>query len=251
MKTLTAADVMQNDVLSVNSDTGVVEAARTMLRHKISGLPVIDWSRRLVGILTEGDLLRRSEIGTERHRSNWLELLLGPGRGAEEYTAEHARKVSEVMSDQVVAVGPDMPLSEVVALMEKHHIKRVPVLDGERLIGIVSRADLLRALVDAAAKIDAAPMSDKEIREQILRAINSEQWSPRATINVDVANGVVTLHGCIIDNRERAALTVLAENVPGVAKVVDEMVWIEPLSGMVLEPNATKSGPGAASTGNR
>jgi CBS domain-containing protein len=238
MKPLTAADVMHNDVLSVNLDTSVVEAARTMLRHKISGLPVIDWSRRLVGILTEGDLLRRSEIGTERHRSNWLELLLGPGRVAEEYTAEHARKVSEVMSDQVVAVRPDTPLSEVVALMEKHHIKRVPVLDGERLIGIVSRADLLRALIDAAGQTDAAPASDTQIRERILSAIDNERWSPRATINVDVANGVVTLHGCITDERERAALTVLAENVPGVTKVVDEMVWIEPLSGMVLEPNA-------------
>lgn len=236
MKTLLAADVMQKAVLTVHSDVTVIEAARTMLQHRISGLPVIDAKDRLVGIVTEGDLLRRSETGTERHRSRWLELLLGPGRAAEEYAMANAREVSEVMSDQIVSVAPTAPLDEVVAQMERHHIKRVPVMDEDRLVGIVSRADLLRALVEATSKPESAPSSDDHIRNLILAEIDRQLWSPRATINVEIRDGAVELRGCITDERERAALKILAENVPGVKKVVDHLIWIEPLSGMVIEP---------------
>lgn len=237
MKTLTAADVMQNDVLTANADTTVAEVARTMLRHKISGVPVVDWQRRLVGIVTEGDLLRRSEIGTERHRARWLDLLRS-GRAAEEYMLAHARKVSEVMTDQVVAASADTPLSEIVAMMEENNIKRVPVLDGETLLGIVSRADILRALIDASVPVATKPATDAQIREQIQNGIDQAQWSSRASIEVDVAGGIVAFDGCITDERERAALIVLAENVPGVKKVVDHLIWIEPLSGMVIDPHA-------------
>ena len=242
MKALRAGDVMQTNVVTTNGDVSVTDAALTMLRHKISGLPVIGWDRRLIGIVTEGDLLRRAEIGTERHRAAWLELLRGPGRAAEEYTAAHARKISEVMSDrEVVAVKPDTPLSEVVELIEKHKIKRVPVVtDDGRVLGIVSRADFLRALVDAAPADVATPGSDAQIRDQILTAIDREKWSPRATINVMVTDGTVELNGCIIDDRERAAMIVLAENVPGVKKVVDHLVWVEPMSGMVMVPPSSE-----------
>lgn len=236
MKQLTAADIMQHDVLTVNVDSTIAEAARAMLRNKISGLPVIDWRRKPVGIVTEGDLLRRSEIGTERHRSRWLQLLLGPGRAAAEYTTEHARKVSEIMTDKLVVVGADTPLGDVVAAMEKNHIKRVPVLRGGELIGIVSRADLLRALVEASTPAAPAGVDDAQLRDSILRAIDRQEWSPRATVNVVVKNGAVELRGCITDERERAALVVLAENVPGVRSVVDHLIWIEPLSGMVVAP---------------
>lgn len=236
MKSLTAADVMQSDVLTVNSDASIVDAAIMMLRNKISGLPVIDWRHTLVGIVTEGDLLRRREIGTERRHAHWLELLRGPGRGAAEYTSAHARKVSEVMSDRLVTVAADAPLADVVALMEQHRIKRVPVLAGDKLVGIVSRADLLRAVIDASPPENETAADDVQIRERILTAIDREEWSPRATINIAVKNGVVELTGCLTDDRERAALIVLAENVAGVKKVVDQMVWVEPLSGMVIEP---------------
>ena len=237
MKPLTAADVMQNDVLTVNLHASVADAARTMLRNRISGLPVIDWEGRLVGIVTEGDLLRRHEIGTERRRSHWLELLLGPGKRA----AEHGPGVCDIMSGQVVAVAPETPLGEVVRVMEQNHVKRVPVLQGKKLIGILSRADLLRVLVDAAAASRATVADDVQIREQIRRALDRERWSPRDTIKFDVRNGVVTLGGVITDDRERAALVVLAENVPGVAKVVDQLLWVEPHSGMVLEPSAREA----------
>jgi CBS domain-containing protein len=247
MKTPTAADVMQSDVLTVNADSSVAETARMMLCHKISGVPVLDSQRRLVGIVTEGDLLRRSEIGTERHRARWLDLLRS-GRAAEDYMLAHGRKVSEVMSDQVVAASPDTALGDVVSLMEENNIKRVPVLDGDKLLGIVSRADILRALVDASAPVAMRPTTDAQIREQIQNGIDQAEWSSRASIKVDVAGGVVSLDGCITDERERAALTVLAENVPGVNKVVDHLIWIEPLSGMVIDPHAGESPADAPQT---
>jgi CBS domain-containing protein len=248
MKPLTAADVMQKGALTVASDADIVDAAMTMLRNKISGLPVINQSHTVVGIITEGDLLRRVEIGTERRRAHWLELLLGPGREAAEYTATHARKVSNVMTDRVITVTADAPLADVVALMEQHHIKRLPVLMGDALIGIISRADLLRALVDAFPK-EATAADDAQIRESILKALDREEWWPRATINVGVENGIVELTGCVTDDRERTALVILAENVPGVAKVVDHISWVEPLSGILTDITSSDR-PNNADAGN-
>ena len=251
MKPLTAADVMQKGVLTVDDDAGIVEAAMIMLRNNISGLPVIDRRHTLVGIITEGDLLRRIEIGTERLHARWLQLLLGPGREAAEYTAVHARKVFEVMTDRVITVAADAPLADVVTLMEKHRIKRVPILMGDRLIGIVSRADLLRALIDAFPQDTAKAADDTQIRESILKALDQEQWWPRATINVSVKNGVVELTGCITDDRERTALTVVAENAPGVRKVVDHMSSVDPLSGTVtFIRNRDGADDGDAGNGN-
>jgi len=149
-----ASDVMSRNILSVGRDAAIAEAIRLMLDNRISGLPVIDTAGRLVGILTEGDLLRRSETGTERHRPRWLEILMGPGRLAGEYVRTHGRKVAEIMTRDLVSVTPDTPLDEIVALMERRRIKRVPVLDGDTPVGIVSRADLLRAL---AARSKCSP----------------------------------------------------------------------------------------------
>src|SRR6516225_6319832 len=125
---MNASDVMTRTVLSVRPDATIAEAIRLMLDHRISGLPVIDDAGRLIGILTEGDLLRRSETGTERHRPRWLEILMGPGRMAGEYVRTHGRKVGEIMTREIVSVTPESGLHEIVALMERHRIKRVPVL---------------------------------------------------------------------------------------------------------------------------
>ncbi len=171
MKPLTAADVMQKRVLTVDSSAEIVEAAMIMLRNKISGLPVIDKHHTLVGIITEGDLLRRVEIGTERRGVHWLERLIGPEREAVEYAAAHARKVFNVMTEGVITVAADAPLADVVTLMEQHRIKRVPVLMGEVLVGIVSRVDLLRALVDAFPREGGEPPDDTQIRESIRRRL--------------------------------------------------------------------------------
>jgi CBS domain-containing protein len=232
---MNAADVMTRNILSVRPDAAIGEAIKLMLDNRISGLPVIDEAGRLVGILTEGDLLRRGETGTERHRPRWLEILMGPGRLAEEYVRTHGRKIGEVMTRDPVCVSPATPLKEVVQLMERRRIKRVPVLDGDVPVGILSRADLLRGLAGALDGIPAAPASDEEIRECILAELARAAWVPRDGIAITVENGVVDLNGVILDEKERAALRVAAENVPGVRAVEDHLVWVEPVSGTVID----------------
>jgi CBS domain-containing protein len=232
---MNASDVMTCTLLSVRPDATVAEAIRTMLDNRISGLPVIDEAGRLVGILTEGDLLRRGETGTERQRSRWLEILMGPGRLAGEYVRTHGRKIGEVMTRDVVSVTPDTPLKEVVELMERHRIKRVPVLDGEVLVGILSRADFLRAVLGALQEEESPATNDGEIRERILAELARSAWVPRDGIAITVENGVVDLKGVILDEKERAALRVAAENVPGVRAVEDHLVWVEPVSGTIID----------------
>ena len=240
---MNAADLMSTDVMTLNTEMNVIDAARTMLRHRISGLPVLDWQGKLIGMLTEGDLLRRSETGTGRHRARWLELLLGPGRAAEDFTAAHARKVGEVMTERVISVAPDTPLDEVVTAMERHRVRRIPVVAEGRLVGILSRADLLRGLVAQSEMVAAAPGGDEEIRGRVLAELRRQSWAPLAAINVAVKNGVVELRGSVTDDRERAALTVLCENIPGVTAVVDHLVFVEPLSGMVVGPEDAPAAP--------
>jgi len=232
---MNASDVMTRTLLSVRPDATVAEAIRTMLDNRISGLPVIDEAGRLVGILTEGDLLRRGETGTERQRSRWLEILMGPGRLAGEYVRTHGRKIGEVMTRDVVSVTLDTPLKEVVELMERHCIKRVPVLHGEVLVGILSRADLLRALLGALQEEESPATNDGEIRERILGELAKAAWMPRDGIAITVENGVVDLNGVILDEKEREALRVAAENVPGVRAVEDHLVWVEPVSGTIID----------------
>ncbi len=145
-----AEDVMTRDVISVVPDATVLEAARLMLQHHISGLPVVDEGGKLVGVLSEGDFLRRRETRTEHKRSRWLEFLMGPGRIAAEYSHSHGSKVSEVMTTDVQTVADDTPLEEIVELMERKRIKRVPVLCGEQLVGIVTRSNLMHAMVSMA-----------------------------------------------------------------------------------------------------
>jgi len=234
-----ASDVMSRNILSVGRDAPIAEAIRLMLDNQISGLPVIDTAGRLVGILTEGDLLRRSETGTERHRPRWLEILMGPGRLAGEYVRTHGRKVEEIMTRDLVSVTPDTPLDEIVALMERRRIKRVPVLDGDVPVGIVSRADLLRALARSLEVQPVAVAGDDEIRERILAELAKVSWVPRDGLTITVTDGVVGLDGVILDEKEREALRVAAENAPGVRAVEDRLAWVEPVSGTIIDAPQT------------
>jgi CBS domain-containing protein len=233
-----AADVMTREPMSVTPQTTIVEAAQLMLQHRISGLPVTDAKGEIVGVVTEGDLLRRAETGTERHRSTWLTFLVGPGGLAGDYASTHARKVSEVMTRDVAVVAPSHELAVVVGLMEKHRIKRVPVVEKGKLVGIVSRADLVRALVQSLTQEAVAhaheSIADETIHDRILEIVNKEPWGPRFSIDVSVKAGVVDLHGTITDDRERTALIVAAEGVAGVKAVKDHVVWVEPTSGFVV-----------------
>jgi len=227
-------EVMTSPVISVPSDGSISQAIELMLQRRISGLPVVDQGGRLVGIVTEGDFLRRAETGTQRQRPRWLEFLIGPGRLADEYTRTHGRRVHDVMTADPVTVSEETPIEEVVQIMEKHRIKRLPVLREQKLVGIVSRANLLHALAGVASDIKPVTTSDEAIREQLLAELGRQSWAPAALINAIVKQGVVELWGTITDERERQAIIVAAENVPGVKGVRDHLVWIEPNTGTVI-----------------
>ena len=229
-----AQDIMTWPVISITPDAPVQSAIRLMLQHRISGVPVVEKDGRLVGMLTEGDLLRRSETGTERRRPRWLEFLLGPGRLAGEYTHTHGRKVEEIMTADPIVIDDQLPVQDVVEVMEKNHIKRVPVMRGNVMVGILSRANLVQALASVADSVPATTADDAAIRDKLLSEIDHQPWAPKGLINVTVKNAIVELWGSITDEREREALHVLAENMAGVKEVRDHLSWVEPMSGMVM-----------------
>ena len=241
-----ASDIMSARVISIAPDAGVLEAIRVMLQNHISGLPVIDQAGTLVGVVTEGDFLRRSETGTERKRPRWLEFLLGPSRLASEYVHTHARKVEEVMTREPITITEDAPLDKVVQLMERRRIKRLPVVRGSKVVGIVSRANLLHALASLGAAAPPPAKSDVAIRQQLLAEFDKQTWAPVALIDAVVKDGVVELWGTITEEAQGEGLKVLAENIPGVKSVVSHLTWIEPMSGMVIsEPEETKEAKAA------
>ena len=231
---MSASDVMTRNVASIGRDAPIGDAIRLMLDHRISGLPVVDGSGKVVGMLTEGDLLRRAETQTERQRPRWLELLLGPGRLADEYVRTHGRKVGEIMTEDLVSVAEDTPLAKIVQLMERRRIKRLPVLRGDALVGIVTRADLMRALGQLVDKEPISASDDDEIQKCVLAELARTAWAPRAGITVVVTDGIVELDGAITNEKAREAVRVAAENVPGVKSVRDRLVWVEPVSGTVI-----------------
>jgi hypothetical protein len=176
----------------------------------------------------------RAETGTQTQRPRWLEFLVGPGRLAEDYARSHGRKVADVMTTEPVTVNEDTPLDEVVRLMEKRQVKRLPVIRDDRLVGIVSRANLLHALAALAPEATPSAVDDSAIREQLLAELQKQPWAPTVLLDVAVRNGVVELWGSITDERERQALVVAAENIPGVKAVRDHLAWVDATSGMVF-----------------
>lgn len=233
-----AADLMTADVVTVDEDATVQEAAALMLRHHISALPVVDRTGKLVGIVSEGDLMRRAELGTERERSWWLELLTANRDLATDYAKAHGRKVGEVMTRKVITAAPDTPLNEIALLLEKHGIKRVPILDHGRLVGIVARANLLQALAGLTLA-KPAPKADKdaEIREEVLARLKAAPWRPWL-LNVTVHDAVVDLWGIADGAEEKTAAGVVAENAPGVVSVNNHII-VRPRSWAQAKPYLT------------
>ncbi len=227
-------DVMTYGVISVPESASIAEAVETMLRSRVSALFVFDANHALSGVLSEGDLLRRSELGSEPKRPYWLELLIGSGRLADAYAHEHGAKAGEVMTRDVETIAEDAELGEAVDRMIRRRIKRLPVLRGETLVGVVSRSDLLKALLVAHSVANNAEHPDADIKAAILAELDKLEWAPRASVGVEVQNGVATFTGSIIDERLRGALKVIAENTPGCVAVHDHMAWIEPNSGVVI-----------------
>lgn len=229
-----AHQIMTRSVITIAPDAPILEAAKTMLQHHVSGLPVVDAAGKLVGIVSEGDFIRRSEIGTQRKRGRWLKFLLGAGAAATDYVHEHGRKVSEVMTSDPITITEDATLEEIVNAMEANGVKRLPVMKGDKLVGIVSRANLLQAVAGLAREIPDPTADDDHIRSRIIAAIERNDWSPFG-LNVIVRDGIVHVSGVITDESSRQASVVAAQNVAGVRKVHDHLCWVDTMSGMYLE----------------
>lgn len=216
-------DVMVTPVITVKPSTTVKQAAELFLARKISATPVVDSEQKLVGIVSEGDLLHRVEAGTERHRSWWLEGFIANDTLAAEYVKAHGRKVSDVMTRKVITSSPQTPLHEVATLMEKNAIKRVPILETGQLVGIVSRANLIQAVATARKLLDI-PLSDTTIREKIQSHLKKQPWAHTTMLNVTVNAGVVDLWGIAESAAERKAIKVAAESIDGVCAVNDNLI---------------------------
>ena len=229
-----AHQIMTKPVITVTPDATVLEAAEIMLRQRISGLPVVDAAGKLVGIVSEGDFIRRGEIGTERRRGALLRFIFGAGKLASDFVQEHGGKISEIMTPAPVTVTEDTPLADIVDLMEKRNVKRLPVLRDDKIVGIVTRANLLQAVASMARHIPDPTADDDHIRNRIINALEKVDWCPIG-LNVIVHDGIVHLNGVITDERYRQAAIVAAENIDGVRKVHDHLCWVDTMSGMYLD----------------
>jgi CBS domain-containing protein len=229
-----AHQIMTRSVVTVTPETTIVEAANTMLQRHVSGLPVVDAADKLVGIISEGDFIRRSEIGTQRMRGRWLKLILGPGKAATDFVHEHGCKVAEIMTPQPLTITEDTALDEIVQVMEKNNVKRLPVMRGDKIVGIVSRANLMQAVASLARQIPDPTADDDHIRNRVIDALANNDWCPFG-LSVIVRDGIVHLSGVITEERSRQAAIVGAENVAGVRKVHDHLCWVDTMSGMYLE----------------
>src|SRR5215475_9506304 len=219
-----AADVMGRNVITVHPDTEIADAIKLLVEHDISALPVVDEHSKLVGIMSEADLMRRTEIGTEKQRPHWIESLMGAATLAGEFTKSHALKVGEIMTEEVVSVSEDASLAEIATLFERHRIKRVPVTRDGAVVGIVSRSNLIQALASAVVHGAASIDTDQQIRRELLGRLEQESWTDFGERNVIVHDGVVHLWGLVGSQAQRTALTALAEGIPGVKQVSDEMI---------------------------
>lgn len=224
---MNVAPLMSTNIISVLPSTTLADAVRLMIANRISGLPVLESDGHLVGMITEGDLLRRTELESEGKQPSWLKAFLVPESVAADYVATHGRHVSEVMTSNPVSVTPLTDLAEVARMMLHKHIKRLPVLEAGRMVGIISRADVLRALADKLIEVPEE-RTDEEIGAYIKDEIAHAKWAPKSSIKVRVQEKVVDLEGTIFSDEERQAVIVIAENAPGVKEVQDHLIFIDP-----------------------
>jgi CBS domain-containing protein len=219
------ADVMMRRVISISPDSSIFDAIKLMLRRRISGLPVLDQQGRLIGIVSEGDLLRRPEVDAENPRFSWLDALLGPHAAADDYVRSHGVRVRDVMTSRVVTIDKAASVRDAVILIEQHRVRRLPVLDGERVVGMIGRADIIRAVAEAFRRKRPGAQPDEVIRARILDEMRKHSWMAETNVEVAVRHGVADLWGTISDVAQRDALRVLVESTPGVRDVHDHLSW--------------------------
>ena len=217
-----ARDVMVSPVITVKPYSSVREVAKLFLERQISAVPVVDDQGKLIGMVSEGDLMHRSEAGTERKRSWWLRLMAGDDSLAADYIKAHARKVADVMTRNVITATPDTSLGEIATLLETNSIKRVPIMKDDQLVGIVSRANLVQAVASAPKELEI-PLSDSVIRDKLLAHLKTQPWTHTGLLNVTVNDGVVNIWGITNSETERKAIRIAAETTPGVRNVNDKL----------------------------
>jgi CBS-domain-containing membrane protein len=216
---------MVSDVITVKPDDTVQEVAGLLLVNRISAVPVVDDSGKIVGIVSEGDLLRRGENSTEHERPWWLKLLMGRELLAAEFIKEYGREVADVMTREVISAEPDTPVADIATLLERHRIKRVPIVQNGKIVGIVSRANLIQALAVSRNKaLEPQTVADAELRDKLVLRLKTEPWVRPSLVNVTVTDGTVDLWGIVDSPVEKHALRVAVEVTPGVKAVNDNVV---------------------------
>ncbi|WP_298105978.1 CBS domain-containing protein [Bradyrhizobium sp.] len=221
-----AHEIMSRHVITIAADASVSDAVRTMLSYRIGGLPVIDSSGKLVGMLSEGDFIRRVELGTEKRRSRWLSALLGSDQVAVDFTRQHGRKVSEIMSPKPITIEEKTKLEQIVRLMESCNIHRFPVMRGDEIVGMVTRGDFLTALANRSLDSVGYSDDDDQIRESVVEALSHASWRP-CGLNVTVHEGVVTLRGTARSDKAQTATVVAVENIRGVKRVENRLLKVD------------------------
>lgn len=219
-----ARDVMVRDVVTAHSGMMVGEAIKLLAQHDVSALPVVDDDGVVIGVISEADLIRHQAADPTRHRPWWLEAMTPASTLAEEFAQSHGRRVDELMSTRVISAEEDTPIAEIAALLEKHRIKRVPIIQDGKLVGIVSRSNLIQAMATAHGKTHAPTDSDRSIRLDLLSRLGEQDWTDFGSRNVIVSGGVVHYWGLVGSPEERKALFALAEEIPGVVRISDEMI---------------------------
>ena len=221
-----ARDIMALNVITVGPEGSVREVADLLFRNRISALPVVDEHGALLGIISEGDLVRRAELETDDRRSWWLEIFVRKGRKAlaTEYMKSHARRVKDVMTRKVITARPATSLRDIAALLEKNRIKRVPIVANGKVVGIVSRANLIQALASLRKESEQSTASDSMIRKKVMAQLRSEQWSKNSILNATVEGGKVKLWGVVDSETEKEAARVAAEQVAGILAIENNVV---------------------------
>ena len=221
---MNASDVMVSAVITVQPDASIQEVADLLLRNRISAVPVVGTDGKLLGIVSEGDLLNRPETQTTHRRSWWIEAIASNETLAANYVKSHSRKAADVMTRHVITASPDTPVAEVAALLESNGIKRVPIMKGNKIVGIVSRANLLQGLASLREKEPQTPPDDSSIRDILMKNLTKERWARPALLSVTVRDGTVDLWGVVESQAEKDAVHVLAEVTPGVRAVSDNLI---------------------------
>ena len=223
-----AKHVMTRQVVTVEADASVYDAAEILLSSRISAAPVVDADGKMIGIVSEGDLMHRPEIATVPAKSWLSRLLTDDTTSATDFVRSHSHRVADVMTKTVVTAGELTPLKDIATLMQQHHVKRIPIVRDRRVVGIVSRANLVQGLVVRAPAFSDESAPDEKVRAAVMAELAKQDWSTPWLINVVAQNGAVHLWGVVGNSTTRTACQVAAEGVDGVKRVTNHIVLVPP-----------------------